>query len=186
MVFVKLIRGITFILILCFLGALTFGVRLGSFQRGENFTAVVVIEMAVVLLVSSLCFSYTLTLRKNQWNKLDKIRQMNTQLVVILQDLNAKETQQISIEMHDFLILGRNIHITHVTFPNDLTISSQHCRLIYNAGVMYLEDLHSTNGTYLNGTKLVGKEEVHPGDILIIGKESLQVMWSIEATRFEE
>ena len=111
---------------------------------------------------------------------------MNTQLVVILQDLNAKETQQISIEMHDFLILGRNIHITHVAFPNDLTISSQHCRLMYNAGVMYLEDLHSTNGTYLNGTKLVGKEEVHPGDILIIGKESLQVMWSIEATRFEE
>ena len=162
------------------------GVRLGSFQRGENFTAVVVIEMAVVILVSSLCLCYTLTWRKDQGNKLDKIRQMKTQLVVVLEELNVKDTQQISIEMHDLLILGRNIHITHVAFPNDLTVSSQHCRLIYKDGVMYLEDLHSKNGTYLNGTKLIDKEEIHSGDILIIGKESLQVMWRIETTRFEE
>ena len=181
--FLKFIRGITMILILCFLGSLFIGVRLGSYQSEENFTTVAVIEIALVLVISSLCFCYSLALSKKQANTQDKTKSSDPQLCIILQELEANDDQQMKAQMHERLLIGRNLHITHIAFPNDLTVSSQHCRLIYEEGVMYLEDLHSMNGTYLNGIKIGKKEELHQGDILTIGRESLRISWSSETTR---
>lgn len=171
------------ILILCFLGSLFIGVRLGSFQSEENFTTVALIEIALVLVVSSLCFCYSLALSKKQANTQDKMKSSDTQLCIILQDLEANDDQQMKVQMHERLLIGRNLHISHIAFPNDITVSSQHCRLIYEEGVLYLEDLHSTNGTYLNGSKIRKKEEVHQGDVLTIGRESIRIRWCSETTR---
>ena len=47
--------------------------------------------------------------------------------------------------------------------------SSKHARLIPQGDVMVLEDLGSTNGTYLNGEPLRGPQPLHAGDRLRIG-----------------
>ncbi len=47
--------------------------------------------------------------------------------------------------------------------------SSQHARLIPQGDVMVLEDLGSTNGTYLNGEPLRGPQPLHAGDRIRIG-----------------
>src|SRR3954469_5023585 len=47
--------------------------------------------------------------------------------------------------------------------------SSQHARLIPQGDVMVLEDLGSTNGTYLNGEQLRGPQPLHTGDRIRIG-----------------
>ena len=47
--------------------------------------------------------------------------------------------------------------------------SSQHARLIPQGDVMVLEDLGSTNGTYLNGEPLRGASPLHAGDTIRIG-----------------
>jgi hypothetical protein len=47
--------------------------------------------------------------------------------------------------------------------------STQHARLMPQGDVMVLEDLGSTNGTYLNGEPLRGPAPLHAGDRIRIG-----------------
>ena len=51
----------------------------------------------------------------------------------------------------------------------DTFASSQHARLVPHGEVMVLEDLGSTNGTYLNEEPLRGPQPLHPGDRIRIG-----------------
>jgi hypothetical protein len=51
----------------------------------------------------------------------------------------------------------------------DTFASSSHARLDPQGGVIVLEDLGSTNGTYLNGQPLGGPQPLHPGDRIRIG-----------------
>ena len=47
--------------------------------------------------------------------------------------------------------------------------SSRHAQLVLQAGVVVLEDLGSTNGTYLNEELLAGPAPLHSGDRVRIG-----------------
>lgn len=47
--------------------------------------------------------------------------------------------------------------------------SSRHARLTRQGGVVILEDLGSTNGTYLNEELVGGPQPLHPGDRVRIG-----------------
>jgi len=47
--------------------------------------------------------------------------------------------------------------------------SSSHARLVAQGDVIVLEDLGSTNGTYLNGEPLSGPQPLHVGDKIRIG-----------------
>jgi pSer/pThr/pTyr-binding forkhead associated (FHA) protein len=47
--------------------------------------------------------------------------------------------------------------------------SSRHARLVRQGGIVVLEDLGSTNGTYLNEELLTGPQPLHPGDRVRIG-----------------
>ena len=51
----------------------------------------------------------------------------------------------------------------------DSFASSRHARLVPEGDVMVLEDLGSTNGTYLNGEPLRGPQPLHVGDTIRIG-----------------
>jgi len=47
--------------------------------------------------------------------------------------------------------------------------STSHARLVPQGEVIVLEDLGSTNGTYLNGSPLTGPQPLHAGDRVRIG-----------------
>jgi hypothetical protein len=47
--------------------------------------------------------------------------------------------------------------------------SSRHARITRQGHVLVIEDLGSTNGTYLNGSPLSGPQPLHPGDKIRIG-----------------
>jgi hypothetical protein len=51
----------------------------------------------------------------------------------------------------------------------DSFASTRHARLVPEGDVMVLEDLGSTNGTYLNGEPLRGPQPLHAGDRIRIG-----------------
>ena len=51
----------------------------------------------------------------------------------------------------------------------DTFASSAHARLVLRGEVMVLEDLGSTNGTYLNDEPLTGPQPLHAGDRIRIG-----------------
>jgi FHA domain-containing protein len=52
---------------------------------------------------------------------------------------------------------------------DDPFASSRHAQLVRQGGIVVLEDLGSTNGTYLNEELLNGPQPLHPGDRVRIG-----------------
>jgi pSer/pThr/pTyr-binding forkhead associated (FHA) protein len=52
----------------------------------------------------------------------------------------------------------------------DTFASTRHARIAPQGSVMVLEDLGSTNGTYLNGEPLRGPQPLHGGDRIRIGE----------------
>ncbi len=59
---------------------------------------------------------------------------------------------------------------------NDSFLSNEHARLELRNGVWWLEDLNSTNGTFLNGFEVRGPTELHAGDIVRVGRVELQLV----------
>ncbi len=64
-------------------------------------------------------------------------------------------------------VLGRGDHAE--IRLEDPFASSRHARIYEQAGTLVLEDLRSTNGTYLNEELLDTPRPLHPGDHLRIG-----------------
>ena len=56
----------------------------------------------------------------------------------------------------------------------DSTVSSHHAKIVTFYNASYIEDLGSTNGTFVNGKK-VKKQTLKPGDIISLGVLSLKV-----------
>ena len=54
----------------------------------------------------------------------------------------------------------------------DKTISAHHARIVTYFDASYIEDLSSTNGTYLNG-KRVKMHTLHPGDEISLGRQRM-------------
>lgn len=59
--------------------------------------------------------------------------------------------------------------------PDDTYISTQHARIYSRNGSWVVEDLGSTNGTYLNQRKVTVPTEISPGDRIRVGKTVIEV-----------
>lgn len=66
------------------------------------------------------------------------------------------------------LTLGRDI--TNDIVINDPEVSRHHCRLTQGAGGYTIEDLGSTNGTFVNGQRLTGARQLQPGEMIGLGE----------------
>lgn len=63
--------------------------------------------------------------------------------------------------------LGRGDHAD--IRVDDPFASSAHARVFVNGDFMQVEDMGSTNGTYLNGRQLHGAQRLKPADVIRIG-----------------
>lgn len=69
----------------------------------------------------------------------------------------------------DQLTIGRDS--TNGVAINDAEISRKHARLMFQGGKYVLEDLGSTNGTFVNGQRLAGPVVLKPGDVVSLGEQ---------------
>jgi pSer/pThr/pTyr-binding forkhead associated (FHA) protein len=61
--------------------------------------------------------------------------------------------------------------------PNSELVSRQHCMLkVAGDGALSIRDLGSTNGTLVNGRRVLGELALTPGDTLQLGPVILEVM----------
>ncbi len=51
----------------------------------------------------------------------------------------------------------------------DTTASSRHARVFHRGAQVYVEDLDSTNGTYVNGQRLAAERALRAGDVVVVG-----------------
>jgi pSer/pThr/pTyr-binding forkhead associated (FHA) protein len=60
--------------------------------------------------------------------------------------------------------------------PNSPWVSRQHCLLRVDKETVHVRDLGSSNGTLVNGKRLVGERRLQPGDKLQVGPLVLQLV----------
>ena len=73
----------------------------------------------------------------------------------------------------EVITVGRNVK-NDIQIDN-LSVSKQHARIVKHRGKYFVEDMKSTNGTYLNEKKIT-KETLANNDVITIGKHTLQAI----------
>ena len=63
-----------------------------------------------------------------------------------------------------------------IAIPDDTYVSQLHARVYQRDDGSYVEDLGSTNGTYLNGNRVTAPTPMQRGDSLQVGSTVLEVM----------
>ena len=69
--------------------------------------------------------------------------------------------------------IGRS-SASDIVLKNDDYASGRHARLTRHGGLLYVEDMGSTNGTFVNGRKAVGATPLRHGDIVRIGSTTFR------------
>ncbi|MDA8277551.1 MAG: FHA domain-containing protein [Actinomycetota bacterium] len=77
--------------------------------------------------------------------------------------------------VESFVTIGRSTGCT-ISIPDDEFSSSVHCRLTKTDSNFLIEDLGSTNGTYLNGALVRTPVEVAEGDEISAGRSRFKVV----------
>ncbi|MFC5523835.1 FHA domain-containing protein [Polaromonas jejuensis] len=76
---------------------------------------------------------------------------------------------------NDRTTLGRKLH-NDIVFDN-MIVSGEHCVFeLEGLADVYIEDLGSTNGTYINGHMIKSRQQLEDGDIIAIGNFRVQFL----------
>ncbi len=91
-----------------------------------------------------------------------------------LKVLNGKSAgRELPVPYEEFVI-GRSEEC-HLR-PKSDAISRKHCVLRVRENALFVEDLGSKNGTYVNDVKLEGEHEVQDGDVCRVGRFEFQIV----------
>ena len=95
---------------------------------------------------------------------------------IILQDMNTAQTY--SFIFYDNVGIGRvkgNGRFEKYLSVEDGRVSKQHCVIVHKGDMLYLRDLDSRNGTYLNGTRVDQPIVIQKADIIGVGETELEI-----------
>src|SRR3954469_22754011 len=80
-----------------------------------------------------------------------------------------------SIPMEQELVIGRSTPGLG-SLGGDSEISRVHARIFHDpSGRLTVEDLGSTNGTFVNGNRISGQQPLNPGDQVRVGQTTMSV-----------
>jgi len=85
------------------------------------------------------------------------------------------------LDGQDFIItrssdIGRDPS-TPISLPFDKYLSRRHARILVAEPECFLEDLSSTNGTFIRGERLHGRILLKNGEIFTAGRTMLKIEW---------
>ena len=104
---------------------------------------------------------------------------MAYQSVQLVMRAGPNPGKTFSIEKSEMFI-GRDI--ANDVLINDAEVSRRHARISIQAGNYVIEDLGSTNGTFVNGQKLAGPRVLRVGDTVMFGEN---VSLTFEMTAYD-
>jgi pSer/pThr/pTyr-binding forkhead associated (FHA) protein len=109
-----------------------------------------------------------------QWRSLNETRSgqeaAQTPLFVLINQSDKKKEEFSKADIY----IGRES--TSDLMVNNETISLQHARIFYKNGQWLLEDLNSTNGTYINDERVFTPTVLVAGDLVAFGNEIFEVV----------
>ena len=92
--------------------------------------------------------------------------------LVVLSSPALDEGDVVALDAHPLTVgRGRN---NDIALPEDDYASSRHARIEPRRDGVWVEDIGSTNGTFVNGIRLTRERRLTPGDVVRIGETDLR------------
>jgi hypothetical protein len=79
-----------------------------------------------------------------------------------------------TFQLKPFTTIGR--HQSCVIALDEPFLSGHHAEIRYADGRWWVQDLGSTNGTFINGTPIQGPTDIEPGDVVQFGRVKLRLV----------
>jgi len=79
------------------------------------------------------------------------------------------------------IVIGRSGDLDMVLVED--MVSRRHAKITIAETNMFIEDMGSTNGTFVNGEKVQGKAPVHEGDRILVGTSIMKIVTSTGGNR---
>ena len=96
---------------------------------------------------------------------------LSAKLTVVGGDAKAAE---ISLRLPTTIGRGRDVTLT---LPHPL-VSRKHCEIFERDGALFVRDLKSLNGTYVDSQRIDGTSELRPDQLLTIGTVTFRAQYS--------
>lgn len=104
-----------------------------------------------------------------------QVKEHNTRDLKLAISVNGGKAYLQEVTLVESIIVGRS-SMCDVYF-DDAKMSRQHFSVEFSQGNIYLNDLDSTGGTYLNGVRVYTKQKLQRGDTITAGKTNIKIDW---------
>ncbi len=137
-------------------------------------TGIVVLIFRVLLVVALYLFLGMVLI--SLWRQMSGKAQVGTSVIIPAITLEPREFNFPSrtFKNQKVITIGRNdgndIHF------KDIELSNHHAMLYFHQNQWWIEDIHSTNGTFINGEKLKDPTVLFSDDILRCGVKEWKIM----------
>ena len=85
------------------------------------------------------------------------------------------QSEPFDVEIVDRVVIGSDPRVSHLVFDQDGEIAAAHCEIVFEAGLLYVSDLASPGGTYLNGVAISDRQRIDEQDILHLGRTEMRI-----------
>jgi hypothetical protein len=92
--------------------------------------------------------------------------------LVVISSPTFQDGEIFTLDSHP-LTIGRAVN-NDVSMPDDEYASGRHARFEPRRDGVYVEDIGSTNGTFVNGIRLTRERKLTPGDVIRVGETDLR------------
>jgi predicted component of type VI protein secretion system len=82
---------------------------------------------------------------------------------------------QFELEIADRVILGSDPKVSNLVFDRDSQIAPAHCVIIFTVGRLFIEDLGTEKGTFVNGVAITSRQCLEEQDILKLGNTEMRL-----------
>lgn len=88
---------------------------------------------------------------------------------VVLTDVNSP-AKSFQAPLNQSVVIGRKKGECDIALDYEKSVSGKHCEISERNGKFYVRDLQSSNGTWLNGNKVLTETEIVSGNTLMLGR----------------
>lgn len=95
---------------------------------------------------------------------------------LVLEDItNPARVFRTNLKDGHAVVVGRSRQKSDIFIETEPSVSGRHCEIGVRNGAFYIKDLQSSNGTYINDTRVITESKLIAGNIVRIGSLCLRV-----------